>query len=227
MSRRDALQSRTPQQLLTQFMAAKIDKQVFITQLIKAFENIGIKKRELRRHLAQLCEVSPSAVSAWLTETRANTPNVENLMTITEATGVSIDQLIYGENSRRSVGGMLSVINRTGNNGDSLVIPAMNNVIEGFAVVMDDDSMTAPQWPTFPPGTLVVFDARIKNPPEGGELVYARARVGDVMVDVFRRVIRVGGTVHLAALNPMYQPITDFEILGIYSYAVSGFNLTA
>jgi hypothetical protein len=46
-------------------------------------------------------------------------------------------------------------------------------------------------------------------------------------VDVFRRVIRVGGTVHLAALNPMYQPITDFEILGIYSYAVSGLNLTA
>ena len=57
-------------------------------------------------------------------------------------------------------------------------------------------------------------------------LLLGRA-VGDVMVDVFRRVIRVGGTVHLAALNSMYQPITDFEILGIYSYAVSGFNLTA
>ena len=138
----------TPQQPLTHFMAAKIDKQVFISQLIKAFENTGIKKRELRRHLAQLCEVSPSAVSAWLTETRANTPNVENFMTITEATGVSIDQLIYGENSRRSVGGMLSVINRTGSNGEAVTIPAMNNVIEGFAVVMDDDSMTAPQWPT-------------------------------------------------------------------------------
>ena len=216
----------TPQQLPTHLMAAKIDKQIFINQLIKAFENTGIKKRELRRHLAQLCEVSTSAVSAWLTETRANTPNVENLMTITEATGVSINQLIYGESSRRSVGGELSVINRTGNNG-AVTIPAMNNVVEGFAVVMDDDSMTAPQWPTFPPGTLVAFDARIKNPPEGGELVYARARVGDVMVDIFRRVIRVGGTVHLAALNPMYQPITKFEILGIYSYAVSGLNLTA
>ena len=43
----------TPKQPLTHFMAAKIDKQVFISQLIKAFENTGIKKRELRRHLAQ------------------------------------------------------------------------------------------------------------------------------------------------------------------------------
>ena len=91
---------------------------------------------------------------------------------------------------------------------------------QGFAVRLNDESMSPNIGKSYPPNSLLVFDMS-KQTPQHESYVFATIKGDNEEIGVFRRFVKVGKTEQLIALNPLYPKIdSDFTIAATLVYAV-------
>lgn len=95
-------------------------------------------------------------------------------------------------------------------------LPVVNTGHErAFAVRVTGDSMTAPQGRTYPDGTIIIVDPRMRLPKSGSRIL---AKLGGGAV-AFRVFMEEHGQRWLKPLNHLHPPIfDDFEVIGTVFY---------
>lgn len=208
-----------------------MNKQTFINNTKAAFEKIGYNTGHgFITKLAEKYGVSSPAANEWFNVNRTSYPRLEILCKMSEDTGVSINQLLFGNleaeikqykvpiypiNKISKIDFSTRTSEREAQPEEWIAFADFYNP-KLFGIRQFGDSMLSPNGISFAENTIVVFNADKKNPPNGGLIL---ASIDDEKV-IFRRYINEG-TPFLMPLNNNYENYTgQFNIIGCFEYAI-------
>ena len=191
-----------------------------------AFERMKLGSRPTQAAVAEALGVSAQAVNRWLMMSIDTQPTVEKLIKIAELANMSLDELILGEDSHLWVPQLKNFTDAVAFcQGEKVAriakIPIIGDHLKnGFAVRLDDESMSSTIGKSYPRNTLLVFDLNNKTP-KHEEFVFAIIHNAEKPIGVFRRFVEVGNVKNLIPLNPQYPKIeNDFTIIATLAYAI-------
>lgn len=197
--------------------------------LQRAFERMGgIGKHGEQLQIAHKLGVTTQAVSRWLNPNIDSQPTVDKLIRISEASGMSLDEIILGEGHARNSFNTAPVLDdytqavallKKQGIGKKQHIPVLGNLKHAFAVRCEDESMQRESGRSFEKGSLLVFDTQAAQP-KHEDFVFAILENNGVFSGVFRRLININNKQRLIALNTAYPTIKDFEIAATLAYAI-------
>lgn len=203
----------------------KLDKEGFILRLSESFKKKGInpKKHGFFRDLSLKYEVSKQTPNDWFALDKGY-PKLESLVMLANDLDVSVDYLLFGTRSDEAIMVPVlspkSVVSRVHCKESVPVddwIPAMFSLKNGFAIVLQDDSMLSAVGRSFFQGEIIVFDEQRKSP-KNGDLVFAIVNNDN---GIFAKYINQIGKEYLSLLNNRYENIVEpFEVIGIFSYSI-------
>ncbi|MBR2252719.1 MAG: LexA family transcriptional regulator [Neisseriaceae bacterium] len=194
--------------------------------LRRAFERMGLGNRGVQVIVAEKLGVTSQAVNRWMMPSIETQPSLDKLIKIAELANMTLDELILGE--ERSL--RIPLLNCFADavafcNGETIAnknkLPFVSDDLKhGFAVRLDDESMSPAVGKSYPQQTLLVFDTD-KNTPKHEDFVFAIINHNNQQTGVFRRFVEVGGISQLIALNPLYPKIeSNFTVVATLSYAI-------
>lgn len=203
-------------------------KQNFINRLNQALSRLGLPEHGRQAWLAEKVGVSRAAVWKWYSEEESALPRYEILIKISEITGVSIDCLLKGTSNQKELLQVPVYKDYAVASKDSFKtaianIPAAVDMQRPFAAVIDDDSMMTYTSTSFPVGTIMFYDSIFEAERlTSGSLVYAAVNNGNN--GVHRVYTNTGGKIYLKPLNATYENEFDYNILGVFKYAIIGLS---
>ncbi|MBO4575471.1 MAG: LexA family transcriptional regulator [Neisseriaceae bacterium] len=194
--------------------------------LRRAFEKMGLGNWGIQATVAEKLGVSSQAVNRWLMPNIDTQPTIDKLIKIAELANMSLDELILGEDSALWIPLLNNFTDAVAFcKGEKVPskdkIPVIGGGLkQGFAVRLNDESMSPNIGKSYPPNSLLVFDMS-KQTPQHESYVFATIKGDNEEIGVFRRFVKVGKTEQLIALNPLYPKIdSDFTIAATLVYAV-------
>ena len=207
-------------------MSEQSKKTIKPENLRRAFEKMGLGNWGIQAIVAEKLGVSAQAVNRWLMPNIDTQPTIAKLIKIAELANMSLDELILGEDSAL----WIPLLNNFADavafcKGEKVPskdkIPVIGGGIkQGFAVRLEDESMSPTIGKNYPPKSLLVFDLS-KQTPQHEKYVFALINSGAEQIGVFRRFVKIGNTEQLIALNPLYPKIeSGFTIVATLAYAV-------
>ena len=207
-------------------MSEQSKKTIKPKNLRRAFEKMGLGNWGIQAIVAEKLGVSSQAVNRWLMPNIDTQPTIDKLIKIAELANMSLDELILGEDSAL----WIPLLNNFADavafcKGEKVPskdkIPVIGGGIkQGFAVRLEDESMSPTIGKNYPPQSLLVFDMG-KKTAQHEQYVFALINGNHEQSGVFRRFVKIGNTEQLIALNPLYPKIeSDFTITATLAYAV-------
>lgn len=206
---------------------SKVNSEIVKREIVNAFERIGISGRGLRSRIAEVCQITPGAVSAWFRNHDQKQPSIDNCIQIADATNTTLDQLVRGKSIAMLEYDTLADFLQNSNNEEyrirDLISEVLNNKGQLISLIADDDSML--QMGTknyYPKGAILVFRIEDKKPAHE-DLVLVKIIKNNREFFMFRQYIQTAGKEYFSPFNPAFEKISDYdsyEIVGFFVYQV-------